>query len=112
LDASAFDAMPVSELKFNSVRFGGEALMGEVDGAFSVVEQVVDEAIAALCAQAAGAMESVHGATNEFLKTRKHFGQPIGRFQVWQHRMVDMHMALEESRSLTFLRRWHWAPVL
>jgi alkylation response protein AidB-like acyl-CoA dehydrogenase len=50
-----------------------------------------------------GASEDGLGATNEFLKPRKQFGQPIGRFQVLQHRMVAMYMALEESRSLTFL---------
>ena len=66
------------------------------DDALPLVERVVDEAIAALCAEAVGAMAAMHELTVEYLKTRKQFGVPIGSFQVLQHRAVDM---LDRARA-------------
>lgn len=74
--------------------------VGEVGNALPVVEHVVDEAIAALCAEAVGAMQAMHETTLEYLKTRQQFGRPIGQFQVLQHRSVDMLVALEQARSM------------
>ncbi len=75
--------------------------MGEIDNALPVVEHVVDEAIAALSAEAVGTMQAMHEITLEYLKTRPQFGRPIGQFQVLQHRSVDMLVALlEQARSM------------
>jgi pimeloyl-CoA dehydrogenase small subunit len=75
-------------------------LVGEAGAALPAIEHVVDEAIAALCAEAVGAMQEMHETTLEYLKTRQQFGRPIGQFQVLQHRSVDMLMALEQARSM------------
>src|SRR6202011_5444048 len=50
-----------------------------------------------------GAMEAVNSATLEHLKNRRQFGQPIGRFQVLQHRMADMFLTATQARSMSFL---------
>ena len=70
------------------------------DNALPVIEHVIDEAIAALCAEAVGTMQVMHDSTQDYLKTRKQFGRPIGSFQVLQHRSVDMLVALEGARSM------------
>ncbi len=70
------------------------------DNALPLIEHAVDEAIAALCAEAVGTMQSMHDLTLEYLKTRKQFGRAIGSFQVLQHRSVDMLVALEGARSM------------
>jgi pimeloyl-CoA dehydrogenase small subunit len=70
------------------------------DAALPLIEHAVDEAIAALCAEAVGTMQAMHDLTLEYLKTRKQFGRPIGSFQVLQHRSVDMLVALEQARSM------------
>ena len=70
------------------------------ENALPVIEHVIDEAIAALCAEAVGTMQVMHDTTLDYLKTRKQFGRPIGSFQVLQHRSVDMLVALEGARSM------------
>lgn len=80
----------------------GDAL-GEVDGGLATVEEVVDRAIAAVSAEAVGLMATLNNMTLEYLKTREQFGQPIGRFQVLQHRMVDMFIAHEEAKSMAMM---------
>jgi alkylation response protein AidB-like acyl-CoA dehydrogenase len=61
---------------------------------------VVDEAIAALCAEAVGAMEALRDLTVDYLKQRQQFGRAIGEFQALQHRAADMLVATEQARSM------------
>jgi len=91
------DGLRAAEVTLSGVRVaGGDAMLD----ALSAIEQVVDEAIAALCAEAVGTMQAMHETTLEYLKTRQQFGRPIGQFQVLQHRSVDMLVALEQARSM------------
>ena len=76
---------------------------GAIDGAFPLVEAAVDRAIVALCAEATGCMDAINAATLEYIKTRKQFGVPIGKFQVLQHRMVDCFTNAQEARSMTLM---------
>ncbi len=73
------------------------------EDAYPLVEQVVDEAIAALCAEAVGVQRKLHEGTLDYTRQRKQFGVPIASFQVLQHRMVDMFMNLEQSVSMTYM---------
>lgn len=70
------------------------------ENALPAMEHAIDEAIAALCAEAVGTMQVMHETTLEYMKTRKQFGRAIGSFQVLQHRSVDMFVALEGARSM------------
>jgi pimeloyl-CoA dehydrogenase small subunit len=94
------DGLRAAEITFANVRAGPEEVLGEPGAALPLVERVVDEAIAALCAEAVGAMAVMHELTVEYLKTRRQFGREIGSFQILQHRAVDMLIALEQARSM------------
>jgi alkylation response protein AidB-like acyl-CoA dehydrogenase len=94
------DGLRAAEVVLRGVHVGDEDLFGEPGAALPLVERVVDEAIAALCAEAVGAMSVMHELTVEYLKTRRQFGREIGSFQVLQHRAVDMLVALEQARSM------------
>jgi len=97
------DGARASEVTLENVRVAEEAMVGPRGGALAHIERAIDRATAALCAEAVGIMEALNEATLEYLKTRKQFGQPIGRFQSLQHRMADMVIAAEQSRSMTTL---------
>ena len=102
-DYPTVDGLRASEVTFENVALGADALMGQADNGLPLVEQVVDEGIAALSAEAIGAMKVLNDTTVEYCKTRKQFGVPIGKFQVLQHRMVDMFMNYEQSVSITYM---------
>jgi pimeloyl-CoA dehydrogenase small subunit len=94
------DGLRAAEVTLSGVTAGLEDVIGDPENAIPLVERVVDEAIAALAAEAVGAMAALHELTVEYLKTRRQFGVPIGSFQVLQHRGVDMLVALEQARSM------------
>ena len=95
------DGGRAADMTLANVRVPAEAALGEPGKALPVIERVVDEAIAALCAEAVGCMDVMHKDTVEYLKTRRQFGAPIGAFQALQHRAVEMFIALEQARSIT-----------
>jgi pimeloyl-CoA dehydrogenase small subunit len=102
-DYPTVDGLRASEITFDNVRLGGDALLGDEGKGLAVLEQVVDEGILAVGAEAVGAMEVLYKTTVEYCKTREQFGQPIGKFQVLQHRMVDMFMEHEQAKSLMYM---------
>jgi pimeloyl-CoA dehydrogenase small subunit len=89
-----------ADLKLSSVHVGEDALLGEPGAALPAIEQAVDVAIAALCAEAMGAMAYAQELTVDYLKMRKQFGVAIGSFQALQHRAVDMLVATEQAHSM------------
>ena len=97
------DHRRAADVSFDQVAVGAEALIGKPDEALPLIELVADHAISALAAEAVGCMQVLCDTTNEYLKTRKQFGRPIGQFQVLQHRMVDMWIALEQARSVNYM---------
>ena len=96
------DGLRAAEVSLSGVRVGPESVIGDPENALPLVERVVDEAIAALSAEAVGAITVMHELTVDYLKTRRQFGVPIGSFQVLQHRAVDMLIALEQARSMAY----------
>jgi len=97
------DHRRAADVGFDQVAVGADALIGKADEALPLIELVADHAISALAAEAVGCMQVLCDTTNEYLKTRKQFGRPIGQFQVLQHRMVEMWIALEQARSMNYM---------
>jgi alkylation response protein AidB-like acyl-CoA dehydrogenase len=102
-DYPTVDGRRASEVYFENVSVPADAMIGEEGKALPLVERVVDEATVAVCAEAMGAMGVAHQQTVEYSKQRKQFGIAIGKFQVLQHRMVDMFMEHEQSISMTYM---------
>ncbi len=102
-DYPTVDGFRASEIYFENAAIPGDALLGDEGAGLAIIEQIVDEATVGVCAEACGVTEKLHSGTLDYAKQRQQFGQPIARFQVLQHRMVDMFMEVEQSRSMTLM---------
>ena len=96
------DGLHGADIVLKDVKCDASMTLADDVHGLAILETVVDEAIAALAAEATGAMGALHLMTVDYLKTRKQFGVPIGSFQVLQHRSVDMFTALEQGRSMAY----------
>ena len=97
------DGRRASDLTFENVSVSKENLIGDQDKGFDILDSAIDKAILAISAEAVGAMEVLYKTTVEYTKTREQFGTAIGKFQVLQHRMVDMFMEYEQCKSLLYM---------
>ncbi|MEV6556542.1 acyl-CoA dehydrogenase family protein [Nocardia sp. NPDC051756] len=97
------DDRVAADLVFTDFHLPADTLLGVEGTAWVAIEPTIDEAIAAIAAEAVGCMRKVLADTLEYVKQRKQFGQPIGSFQVLQHRMVDMYMELEQAIAAVYL---------
>jgi pimeloyl-CoA dehydrogenase small subunit len=91
------DGLRAAEIVLDDVHVGADDVLG---GGLALIERVVDGAIAAVCAEAVGAMTMLQQITVDYLKTRQQFGVAIGSFQALQHRAADMLVELEQARSM------------
>ncbi len=94
------DGHQAAEVRLDDVRVAGDALLGDIDDGFTVLDAVISEATLAVSAEAVGIMQAMTERTVDYAKSRAQFGVPIGSFQALQHRMVDMLTACEQSYSL------------
>ncbi len=102
-DYPTIDGGRASEITLDNVTVDASAVIGEVGGGFALLEVGINNGILGVGAEAVGAMEVLYKTTVEYCKTREQFGQPIGKFQVLQHRMVDMFMEHEQAKSLLYM---------
>lgn len=95
------DEQRAAAVVLENVRLGADARVG--GDASAALQAVLDLGLAALCAEAFGAMDRLLAATIEYSRSRVQFGAPIGSFQALQHRMAEMLMHLEQARSMAYL---------
>lgn len=96
------DGGNAAELEFNRLEVEHTALLGEEGCAAEAIQQAVDQAIISICAEAVGAMDKVVMVTRDYLKTRRAYGTTLSTLQALQHRLADMLVELELSRSMLY----------
>jgi alkylation response protein AidB-like acyl-CoA dehydrogenase len=97
------DGNRLADIELTDVTVPASALLGSNGDATPAIAAVIDRTIAAMSSDAVGAMSAMVAQTVEYTKTRVQFGQPLSKFQVLAHRMVDMRVAEEESRASCLL---------
>ena len=94
------DGTCAADIELHGVAVGKDALVAMPGSAVALLEEAMDRAALAQVAEGLGCMEAVLELTGEYLKTRQQFGQPIGKFQALQHRMSEMFVEVQETRSI------------
>jgi len=93
------DSRGAADVSFDKVAVGADAVIGQVDQGFGLLDQALDRARAGLAAEMLGQASQAFEITLDYLKTRVQFGQVIGTFQSLQHRAAKMFTELEMTRS-------------
>jgi len=94
----------VCHVKFDNVKT--DTLIEAENGGGPILSRVLDIATAALSTEMVGTAQKALDIAVEYAKTRVQFGKPIGSFQAIKHKCVDMMVAVENSRSLTYYAAW------
>ena len=97
---ATIDGQSCSEISFENVEIVNSSIIASGDSATDLLMNTINLATLCVSAEAVGCMESCYFKTLEYTKGREQFGQPISNFQVLQHRMVDMFIESELSKSL------------
>lgn len=106
LDKVGNRASDTAELSFEDVRIPAENLLGEENkGFYNIMYNFQGERLAAAIAGYASA-EKVWELTMKYCNERKAFGQPISKFQVNSHKLVDMLTEIEAGKQLTYHAAW------
>jgi len=96
------DGSKVANLRFDNLALNRNSVVGEVGEGGRLLDKMLLEGRIAVAAEMLGIMDVLREKTVEYSKTRKQFGVAIGSFQALQHRMVEMFMAAEQSRSMLY----------
>mgnify|MGYP003574955723 CR=1 FL=1 len=99
---AVIDGSQAADVRLKDVAVSPEMLVARGDTITTLIEEASDRATIAHIAQAVGAMEASLDLCSDFLKQRKQFGQPIGKFQALQHMLVNMLVAANQSRSALY----------
>ena len=91
-----------SELVFDKVAVGEDALLGELNGGWATLEKTLRWGAVGKCAEMLGGAEKVLDMTVAYAKQRIQFGRAIGSFQAIQHHAADMAADVEGCRHITY----------
>ena len=100
---------PVGELVLQDVRLPSSAVLGAVGGGSAVFGTAMDWERILLVAAHVGTMERLLETSVKYARTRKQFGQAIGKFQAVAHKLADMKVHLEAAKALLYQSAWRLA---
>ena len=94
------------EVIFDKVKVPNTNVVGEVDRAWGILENLHTQAAVAKCAELVGCIQTAFDMTVAYAKERKQFGRPIGSFQAVQHHCANMVIDVDGSRFITYQAAW------
>jgi alkylation response protein AidB-like acyl-CoA dehydrogenase len=88
-----------ARIEFDNVDVDADAVIGEVDQGYAILQGVLDIGRGAVASEMVGLSEEVFGRTVDYLKQRKQFGRLIGEFQSLQFRAAHLYCEIEVTRA-------------
>ncbi|MBV1876780.1 MAG: acyl-CoA/acyl-ACP dehydrogenase [Pseudomonadales bacterium] len=96
---ATMDSRGYANISFDKVSIPADALLGELDQGYALLEAILDRASAGIAAEMIGTAAQSFDMTLDYLKNREQFGQVIGSFQALGHRAADLYTDKEMARS-------------
>ena len=96
------DGRCAADVEFAAVQLPPSALLCSGAAATDALDEAIDRYMVCVVADALGAMEAVMEQTAEHLRNRRQFGQPLAAFQALQHRVAEMFVEVQETRSALY----------
>ncbi len=94
------------EASFKDVAVPKKNILGELDKGLPIVRKVMERAAIAKASESLGAMDGIVPMTNDYLKDRVQYDEPLAQFQALQHIMADMFISLTTSKYLVYKAVW------
>ena len=99
-------AIGTTQVFYSDVRVPASAVLGEVDRGWEAVDAYLWYERLCLSAARTGAATAAFDYALNYAKTRKQFGRAIGEFQAISHKLADMKVMLDVSRTLVYRFAW------
>ena len=96
----------LGELFFEDCFLPVESLVGEEEGGFERIMQVLNSGRMVVGARAVGLAQAAYEAALKYAQERVQFGKPIGKFQAIAFNLADMLTELEAARLLVYRAAW------
>jgi alkylation response protein AidB-like acyl-CoA dehydrogenase len=93
------DGSKAGRLRFDNVALDADAVVGEVDGGWAILNRALNAGRAGAAAELVGVAAGSSELTFDYLKQRKQFGKAIGEFQALQHRAAHLYSEIEIARA-------------
>jgi alkylation response protein AidB-like acyl-CoA dehydrogenase len=90
----------------DDVEVASDAVIGEVDAGWTLVEPTLQRAAVGSAAEMLGAARRCLEMSVEYARVRHQFGQPIGMFQAIKHTCADMLLEVENAHAATYYAAW------
>lgn len=94
------------EITLEGVTVAAQAVLGEVDQGWPIIQRALQRAIAGKCVEMLGGADAVVEMTVEYAKQRAQFGRPVGTFQAVQHHCANMATDVEGCRQIAYHAAW------
>lgn len=94
------DSQLAARVTLEGVDVTADAVIGDVDGGWSVLTKLLDAGRIGAAAEMVGVGGGAMDMTFTYLKQRKQFGKLIGEFQALQHRAAHLYGEMEGARSI------------
>lgn len=100
-ERTLYDGQRVADLQLDQAQAAHALLLGPQQDVSALLQSALDRSMLVAGAETVGMMARAFEITLAYARTRHQFGRAIAANQVLQHRLVDLHVEIEEARALT-----------